>query len=70
MKAFYINEHGTKTSKKLDKITSAAWDYIWGGKGYDIKKFETKKFQALRRRFDIEAEAIGGVWYGIGDSVC
>ena len=65
----YINQYGVKTSIKLDKIINAAWDYLYGGKGYNTDKFNTKKYQTLLNRFEKEANAIGGVDYNLGDSL-
>jgi hypothetical protein len=68
MKAnYYINENGVKTSKKLDNIIDNAWNYLYGGKGYNSSKWETQKMQNLRIKFEAEVLNIGGVNYTFGD---
>lgn len=69
MTSAYINQYGTKTSIKLDKIKDAAWEYLYGGKGYNSNKFYTKKYAKLLSDFEKEADAIGGVDYSLGDSL-
>ena len=56
-----------KTSSKLDKIINEAQVYIYGGKGYSSKKFNTIKWAKIRARFEKEAYKIGGVDYTLGD---
>ena len=64
---YYINQYGVKTSEKLEKIITQSRDYLYGGKGYNKSKWETKKMLSLRLRFEKEAERIGGVDYTFGD---
>lgn len=66
---YYINQYGLKTSKKLDKIISAACDYVDNTRGSWEFKNNTKKMQKLRDRFDKEVERIGGVNYTFGDCI-
>jgi len=65
----YINQYGTKTSIKLDKIKDRAWEYVYGDKGYNSNKFYTKKYAKLLSDFQKESDAIGGVDYNLGDSL-
>jgi hypothetical protein len=64
---FYINQYGTKTSKKLDKIKDRAYDYVYGGRGFNTDKFYSKKYQNLIIQFEKEAEKIGGIDYNLSD---
>lgn len=68
-KNYYINQYGTKTSKKLDRIKDLAWEYIHDGKSTFGRKIQTQKWSKLYARFEKEAERIGGVDYYLGDSV-
>ena len=56
-----------KTSLKLDKIILQAREYIYGGNGYNSKKFNSIKWEKIRNRFEIEANKIGGIDYNLGD---
>ena len=64
----YINEYGVKTSKKLDKIKNAAWEWVNDGGSWARKRDSQKLFQ-FRMRFEAEAERIGGVDYTFGDCI-
>jgi hypothetical protein len=63
----FINQYGSKTSKRLEKIKDNAWNYIYGGKGYNTNKFLTKKYAIYQIQFEKEVELIGGVGYTLGD---
>jgi len=66
----YINEYGVKTSKKLDRIIKAAQNHTarsYKGNVMFCDFLGTKRMQDLRNRFEVEAEAIGGVEYNFGD---
>jgi len=67
MSTFYINQWGTKSSEKLDKITDAARKYLYGGNGWSIQKNDSMKMTLLRRRFEKEVKNIGGVDYNFTD---
>ncbi len=62
----YINEYGVKTSKKLEKIKIAAWEWVNDG-GNWARKRDSIKMIKFRMRFEAEAERIGGVKYTFGD---
>tara|TARA_R110002050_G_scaffold174868_1_gene307791 strand:+ start:323 stop:538 length:216 start_codon:yes stop_codon:yes gene_type:complete len=62
----YINEYGVKTSKKLEKIKIAAWEWANDG-GNWARKRDSIKMIKFRMRFEAEAERIGGVKYTFGD---
>ena len=64
---FYINQYGVKTSDKLQSIINAASEYLYGGKGYNSSKWETKKMSDFRTKFEKEVQSIGGVDYTFGD---
>ncbi len=73
----YINQYGTKTSKKLDRIIIAAQNHMRRNfRGYEFNGItfgdfcDTKRMSSLRDRFDAEVEAIGGVNYTFGDCMC
>ena len=66
----YINEYGVKTSKKLDRIILSAQNHTkrsYKGNVMFCDFLGTKRMQDLNRRFEAEAEAIGGVDYSFGD---
>tara|TARA_Y100000361_G_scaffold91912_1_gene81952 strand:+ start:691 stop:906 length:216 start_codon:yes stop_codon:yes gene_type:complete len=64
----YINEYGVKTSKKLDKINKAAWEWFNDG-GNRSRKLNSIKIINFRRRWEKEVERIGGVDYTFGDCI-
>ena len=64
----YINEYGVKTSKKLDKINKAAWEWFNDG-GNISRKLNSIKIMNFRRRWEKEVERIGGVDYTFGDCI-
>jgi len=47
-----------KTSKNLEKIIQQSKDYIYGGRGFNPKKFDTLKWTMLKRRFEKECKKI------------
>ena len=70
----YIDEYGTKTTKKLNKIIEAAQNHRDRNfRGYEVNGItfgdfcETKRMMNLRNRFNAEVERIGGVNYNFGD---
>ncbi len=70
----YINEYGTKTTKKLNKIIEAAQNHRDRNfRGYEVNGItfgdfcDTKRMNNLRNRFNAEVERIGGVNYNFGD---
>ena len=65
-KNYYINQYGVKTSKKLEKIKTAVWEWVNDG-GSWARKSESKKLFNFRMRFEKEVERIGGVDYTFGD---
>lgn len=68
---YYINQYGVKTSKKLDKIVEVAYNYMYNGSNKSWSdKLNTKKIADLRFKFEKEVEAIGGVDYEFGDTLC
>jgi hypothetical protein len=67
MKTSYINQYGTKTSVRLEQIKNNAYNYVYGGKGFNTSKFSTKKYALLMNQFEKESELIGGVDYYLGD---
>ncbi len=48
---------------------AAAREFVYGGRGYNPRKFETKTYYRLVIQFDKEAAAIGGVDYHLCDSL-
>tara|TARA_R100000278_G_scaffold92851_1_gene70901 strand:+ start:105 stop:320 length:216 start_codon:yes stop_codon:yes gene_type:complete len=64
----YINKYGVKTSKKLDKINKAAWEWFNDG-GNTSRKLNSIKIIKFRRRWEKEVERIGGVDYTFGDCI-
>ena len=69
----YIDEYGTKTTKKLNKIIDAAQKHRNRSfRGYEVNGItfgdfcDTKRMRDLRNRFDIEVERIGED-YNFGD---
>ncbi len=67
MTTAYINQYGSKTSKRLEQIKNNAYNYIYGGKGYNSNKFLTKKYAIFQIQFEKEVELIGSVGYTLGD---
>ena len=65
----YTNQYGVKTSYKLDAIIKSATDYVNNGNSTFEKKNGTKKMETLRRRFEQEAKAIGGLIYNFSDCI-
>jgi len=64
----YINEYGVKTSARLEKIKTAAWEWVNDGGSWSRKRDSQKLFN-FRMRFEEEVERIGGVDYTFGDSI-
>lgn len=64
----YINKFGVKTSKKLEKIKTAAFDWVNDG-GSWARKRDSQKLFNYRMRFEKEVERIGGVNYTFGDCI-
>tara|TARA_R100000655_G_scaffold5625_1_gene17134 strand:- start:35 stop:247 length:213 start_codon:yes stop_codon:yes gene_type:complete len=62
----YINQHGAKTSEKLEKIKIAAWEWVNDGGSWS-RKAESQKLFNYRMRWEKEVERIGGVNYTFGD---
>jgi len=62
----YIDKYGCKTSKKLEKIKIAAWEWANDG-GSWARKAESQKLFNYRMRWEKEVERIGGVNYTFGD---
>ncbi len=62
----FIDKYGCKTSKKLEKIKKAAWEWANDGGSWS-RKAESQKLFNFRMRFEKEAERIGGVNYTFGD---
>lgn len=66
----YTNEFGVKTSKKLDRIITAAQNHTrrnFNGNKMFCDFLQTKRMLDLNRRFQEEVENIGGVNYTFGD---
>ena len=66
----YINEYGTKTSKKLDRIIRAAQNHTarsYKGNVMFCDFLNTKRMRELSDRFETEVNNIGGVDYTFGD---
>ncbi len=66
----YINEYGVKTSKKLDRIITAAQNHTrrsYRGNVMFCDFLNTKRMRELNCRFNAEVKAIGGVDYTFGD---
>ena len=62
----YINKYGMKTSKKLDKINRAVWEWANDGGNWS-RKANSIKMINFRRRWEKEVERIGGVNYTFSD---
>ena len=62
----YIDKYGVKTSDKLEKIKTAAWEFVNDGGSWS-RKAESKKLLNYRIRFEKEVKRIGGVNYTFGD---
>ena len=65
----FIKGNGVKTSSKLEKIKDQAYDYMYGGRGYNSQKLESQYMRKLFKAFNNEAEKIGGVNYTLSDSL-
>ena len=66
----YINKYEVKTSKKLDRIISAAQNHTrknFNGNKMFCDFLQTKRMIDLSTRFELEVENIGGVDYTFGD---
>ena len=66
----YIDKHGTKTSKKLDRIIKSAQNHMkrsYKGNVMFCDFLGTKRMRELSERFEAEVEFIGGVDYTFGD---